>query len=245
MSVHVALIPARLEASRFPSKLLFPLKGKSVIARTYENTVASGLFDKVIVVTDSVEIGKEIDSIKGQWTLSKKSHESGTDRIAEVAENMEADVIVNVQGDTPFVNVKALSDVLQAFQDPEVGVASIVQALVDPSLISDPNYVKVVLSNRNDALYFSRSAIPFNRDGMADVPYWEHVGVYAFRPVMLQSFVSWPQSPLELIEKIECLRFLERGYAIKMIISEPYGVEIDTPADIPLAEKFMAINHLD
>lgn len=238
----VALIPARLGATRFPNKMLAKIKGKSVIVRTYESTVATGLFAEVLVVTDSDEIMQEVISNGGKAVKSKKEYESGTDRIAEVAANMDADVFVNVQGDEPFVQKAPLEQLLQLFSGSDgnsVQVASLVQELHEASSINDPNYVKVVLDNRQNALFFSRSVIPYPRNASAAITYYEHIGVYAFRKQALMDFTNWPMTPLESVEKIECLRFLEHGVSIRMAISKYMGVEIDMPEDIAKAEMLM------
>jgi 3-deoxy-manno-octulosonate cytidylyltransferase (CMP-KDO synthetase) len=238
----IALIPARLEATRFPGKLLAPLKGKSVIRRTYESVVGAGLFDEVIVVTDSDEIYTEIVKYGGKAIKSKLEHESGTDRIAEVAADMDDDVFVNVQGDEPFVQKEPLAQLLELFKGTdgdEVKVASLVQQLTDPVLINDPNYVKVALDLNNNALFFSRSIIPYPRNSEIDIPYYEHIGVYGFRKDALISFTKWPVTPLEAKEKVECLRFLEHGIPMRMAITKYMGVEIDAPEDITRAELLM------
>jgi len=240
----IALIPARLAATRFPAKLLAPLKGKSVIRRTYESAVNTGLFDEVIVVTDSDEILNEIIKYGGKVVKSKGVFESGTERIAQVAAEIEADVFVNVQGDEPFVQKEPLAQLIALFKEPPglVQVASLVQSLTDPELIIDPNYVKVALDMNNNALFFSRSVIPYPRNVAMTIPYYEHIGVYAFRKKPLMDFTKWPMTPLETVEKIECLRFLEHGVPIRMAISNYMGVEIDTPEDIARAEQLMMKN---
>jgi len=241
----IALIPARLGATRFPSKLLAPVKGKSVIRRTYESATATGLFDEVIVVTDSDEIMDEIQKHGGKAVKSKGVYESGTDRIAEIAEHLEGDIFVNVQGDEPFVQKQPLEQLLNLFKGSDgasVQVASLVQVLTDPELIADPNYVKVALALNNDALFFSRSVIPYPRNKEIEIPYYEHIGVYAFRKDALMKFTNWPMTPLESAEKVECLRFLEHGIPMRMGITQYMGVEIDTPEDITRAEALMEKN---
>jgi 3-deoxy-manno-octulosonate cytidylyltransferase (CMP-KDO synthetase) len=241
----IALIPARLGATRFPGKMLAPIKGKSVIRRTYESAVNTGLFDEVVVVTDSDEILNEIISNGGKAVKSKREYESGTDRIAEVAADMTADIFVNVQGDEPFVQREPLAQLLELFKGhdgPGVQVASLVQQLSDPELIKDPNYVKVALDLKNNALFFSRSVVPYPRDTKIDIPYYEHIGVYAFRKEALMNFTNWAMTPLEAAEKVECLRFLEHGVAMRMAITQYMGVEIDTPEDVVRAEALMDKN---
>ena len=241
----VALIPARLGATRFPAKLLATLKGKSVIRRTYESAVNTGLFDEVTVVTDSDEILHEIVAHGGRAVKSKMEYESGTDRIAEVAAGMAADLFVNVQGDEPFVQQAPLAQLISLFtacDGAAIQVASLVQRLTDRKLITDPNFVKVALDLNNNALFFSRSMIPYPRDTGVDVLYYEHIGVYAFKKDALMNFTNWPATPLEAAEKVECLRFLEHGVPIRMAITQYMGVEIDTPEDITRAEELMERN---
>jgi 3-deoxy-manno-octulosonate cytidylyltransferase (CMP-KDO synthetase) len=238
----IALIPARLGATRFPSKMLAPIRGRSVICRTYESALNTGLFAEVVVVTDSEEIRSEITSHGGKAVMSRREHESGTDRIAEAAADLDADVFVNVQGDEPFVQREPLAQVLDLFRGSDgatVRVGSIVQPLTDPELVKDPNYVKVALDLNNNALFFSRSVIPYPRNTSIAIPYYEHVGVYAFRKEALMLFTSLPMTPLEAAEKIECLRFLENGISMKMAITKYMGVEIDVPEDIARAEQLM------
>jgi 3-deoxy-manno-octulosonate cytidylyltransferase (CMP-KDO synthetase) len=236
----IAMIPARYAATRFPAKLMQVLGSKTVIRHTYDNTKATGLFDDVVVVTDSEIIFEEITSNGGKAIMSKKQHESGSDRIAEAAAGLDVDIIVNVQGDEPFVQKEPLEKLLQVFEGEEgskVQVASLMQHLKDPALIADPNYVKVAVDRNMNSLFFSRSVIPYARNKDIEIPYYEHVGVYAFRKQALLNFTSWPMTPLESAEKIECLRYLEYGIPLKMVISDHISVEIDTPEDLERAAK--------
>lgn len=233
------MIPARYGATRFNGKLMATLKGKSVIRHTYDATMATGLFDEVVVVTDSDVIYKEITGNGGKALMSQREHESGSDRIAEAAASLDVDVIVNVQGDTPFVKKEHLEKLLQQFLDPSVQVGSLMQILEDESLIPDPNYVKVCVDKNSNALFFSRSIIPYPRNKNIPIVYYEHIGVYAFRKQALLDFTSWPVSPLEDAEKIECLRYLENGVPIRMVETGFMGVEIDTPEDLERAEHLL------
>ncbi len=235
----VALIPARYNATRFHGKLMAKLGGKSVIARTYEATVATGLFDEVVVVTDSDIIYDEIIGSGGKSVKSIKEHESGTDRIAEAASMMEMDIVVNVQGDTPFIKREPLQLLLDQFKDEQVRVGSLMQELKEQEYIDDPNYVKVVIDKNRNALFFSRSVIPYPRNREIKLVYYEHIGVYAFRKDALIEFTTWPVSPLEDAEKIECLRYLENGIPIRMVVTDYMGVEIDTLEDLGKAEKLL------
>ena len=228
----VALIPARYQATRFPGKLMQMLGNKSVIRHTYDATVATGLFDQVVVVTDSDIIYDEITRNGGRAVRSLREHESGSDRIAEAAEKMEVDIIVNVQGDTPFVKKSPLEKLLAQFDDPSVQVASLMQVLTKQEEIRDPNFVKVAVDQNMNSLFFSRSPIPYARDTAIPITYYEHIGVYAFRKKALLDFTRWPIAPLEAAEKIECLRYLEYGIPLRMVVVDYMGVEIDTPEDL-------------
>jgi len=233
------MIPARYAATRFPAKLMQQLGNKSVIRHTYDNTMATGLFSDVVVVTDSDIIFNEITSHGGKAVMSKKNHESGSDRIAEAAADMEVDIIVNVQGDEPFVQKDPLEKLLAVFADENVQVASLMQELKDAASIEDPNYVKVAVDRNMNSLFFSRSVIPYPRDKNITIPYYEHIGVYAFRKQALLNFTNWPMTPLEAAEKIECLRYLEYGVPLKMVLTQYMGVEIDTPEDLIKAAKLL------
>jgi 3-deoxy-manno-octulosonate cytidylyltransferase (CMP-KDO synthetase) len=231
----IAMIPARYAATRFPGKLMQMLGDKTIIRQTYDATVATGLFDEVIVVTDSDIIHTEITAAGGNAVMSINEHESGSDRIAEAAANMEADIIVNVQGDTPFVKKEPLEKLLEQFNDETVQVASMMQVLTKEEEINDPNFVKVAVDKNMNSLFFSRSVIPYPRDKNYPTTYYEHIGVYAFRKQALMNFTQWPVTPLEAAEKVECLRYLENGVPLRMIVVDYMGVEIDTPEDLERA----------
>ena len=233
------MIPARYAATRFPGKLMQVLGDKTVIRHTYDATIATGLFDEVIVVTDSDIIFSEITLAGGRAVMSRQEHESGSDRIAEAAVEINADIIVNVQGDTPFIKKEPLEKLLQQFDDESVQVASMMQVLRKQEEIDDPNFVKVTVDKNMNSLFFSRSVIPYPRDKNVPIVYYEHIGVYAFRKKALLDFTQWPVTPLEVIEKVECLRYLENGVPFRMIVVDYMGVEIDTPEDLEKANKLL------
>ncbi len=237
----IAVIPARYAATRFPAKLMQKLGDKSVIAHTYQNTIATRLFDEVMVVTDSQIIFDEITQYGGYVVMSKLQHESGSDRIAEAIADIDVDIVVNVQGDEPFVNKDVLLKVLNVFYEAgsKVQVASVMQPMKDEKLINDPNYVKVAVDKNMNALFFSRSIIPYPRNTETQTVYYEHVGIYAFKKQALMNFYQWEITPLENAEKIECLRYLENGVPIKMVISDYMGIEIDTPEDLIKANQLL------
>jgi 3-deoxy-manno-octulosonate cytidylyltransferase (CMP-KDO synthetase) len=238
----IAMIPARYAATRFPAKLMQTLGTKPVIRHTYDNTLATGLFDEVWVVTDSDIIFKEMASHGAKVKLSIKQHESGSDRIAEAVADMDVDIIVNVQGDEPFVKKEPLQKLLQVFSGEagkQVQVASLMQVLKEQKFIDDPNYVKVAVDRNMNSLFFSRSVVPYPRNKDIAITYYEHIGVYAFRKKALMDFTNWPMTPLEAAEKIECLRYLEYGIPLKMVVVDYMGVEIDTPEDLERAAKLL------
>ena len=235
----IAVIPARYAATRFPGKLMQKLGNKSIIRHVYDNTVATGLFNDVFVVTDSDIIYNEINDGRGKAIKSKKSHESGSDRIAEAIEDLDVDVIVNVQGDEPFVKKEPLEKIVLLFNDPAVQVASLMRKIPKEEAVN-PNNVKVVIDKMGYALYFSRSIIPFQRDSEMTAEYYLHVGVYAYKKEALMDFTRWPQSVLETTERLEQLRYLENAVRIKMAETDYINISIDTPEDLELAKTYLS-----
>ena len=228
-----ALIPARYASTRLPAKLVQDLGGLSVIQRTYQSTVATGVFDDVWVVTDHSLIESQIHAIGGKVVMSKKEHESGSDRIAEALEEIDADLIVNVQGDEPFQDAKTLRDLVAVFANPQVKVASLMCTLAAEQ-VQNPNFVKVVVDEEQRAIYFSRSPIPYNREGKS-MSYWKHIGVYAYRRDILLSFTQWPKGNLEQVELLEQLRLVEKGVSIQMVETNHKAIAIDTQEDLDRA----------
>jgi len=233
----VAFIPARYAASRFPGKLMKTIGGKTIIRMVYENALLTGLFDDVVVVTDSEIIYNEILLHGGTVKMSSGDHNSGSDRIAEVAANMDVDVVVNIQGDEPFIEKEPLESLVATFKDNSVQVGSLMKKISGEEEINNPNIVKVVCNNKNEALYFSRSAIPYFRNTSSNIPVYKHIGVYAFRKDTLLQFTQWNIGKLENTEMLEQLRYLENGITIKMVETETSSVGIDTPDDLELARK--------
>ncbi|MFC4739971.1 3-deoxy-manno-octulosonate cytidylyltransferase [Flavobacterium ponti] len=238
----IAVIPARYASTRFPAKLMQDLGGKTVILRTYEAAKNTNLFDDVFVVTDSDLIFKEISSNGGKAIMSIKEHESGSDRIAEAVQNMDVDVVINVQGDEPFIDenpLKALIEVFKNDAENKVDLASVMCQITDKQYIENPNNVKVITDQNGFALYFSRSVIPFPREENIGVRYMKHIGIYAFRKQALLDFYSLPMLSLEASEKLEQLRYLEYGKRIKMIETNHIGIGIDTKEDLERARKMI------
>ncbi len=238
----IAVIPARYASTRFPAKLMQDLGGKTVITRTYEAAVNTKLFDDVFVVTDSDLIFQEIVSIGGKAIMSNKEHESGSDRIAEAVEDLDVDIVVNVQGDEPFINKEPLAAVLEVFKnDPskQIDLASLMREITDWDAIENPNNVKVIVDQNGMALYFSRSVIPYPREKNVGVHYFQHIGIYAFRKQALLDFYKLPMKSLEASEKLEQLRYLEYGKKIKMVTTTHVGIGIDTPEDLEKARQLL------
>lgn len=238
----IAVIPARYASTRFPAKLMQDLGGKTVIRRTYEAAVSTNLFDDVFVVTDSELIYNEIISNGGKAIMSIKEHESGSDRIAEAIENMEVDLVINVQGDEPFIDKKPLEELINVFKkdvEKKVDLGSLMFQITDKEEINNPNNVKVITDQEGFALYFSRSVIPFPRDENAGVRYMKHIGIYAFRKQALLDFYSLPMLSLEASEKLEQLRYLEYGKRIKMVETTHGSIGIDTEEDLEKARKLI------
>jgi len=237
------MIPARYEASRFPGKLMQDLGGKTVILTTYLATVNTRLFDAVYVVTDSKIIFDEIINNGGKVIMSKKNHESGSDRIAEAVADMDIDIVVNVQGDEPFTNYDTLAPLLDVFKNDsaqKIALASLMTPLTDAAAIKNSNNVKVVVDKNNFAQYFSRAAIPYNR-AQIDVKYYKHIGIYAFRKQALIDFTNLPMSPLEKAEKLENLRFIHNDMPVKMVETTYNPIGIDTLEDLENARLLLDI----
>ena len=236
----IAVIPARYQASRFPAKLMQMLGDKTVIMTTYQNVVETELFDEVFVATDSEIIFDEIIKNGGKAVMTGQ-HETGSDRIAEAIEDIDCDIVVNVQGDEPFLKTEPLRQLIEVFDNDgneEISLASLKIKLTEQEDIESPNNVKVITDKEGFALYFSRSVIPYprNKEG---VEYFKHIGVYAFRKNALLKFAQLEMKPLEIAEKIECLRYLEYGMKIKMIETDFVGVGIDVPEDLEKARLIL------
>lgn len=237
----IAVIPARYEASRFPGKLMQILGEKTVIATTYKNVVETGLFSEVFVATDSEIIFKEIEKIGGKAVMTG-THETGSDRIAEAIENIDCDIVINVQGDEPFLKLDPLKQLMEVFKNDEkeeISLASLKIKLTEKEEIENPNNVKVITDQNGFALYFSRSVIPYPRETSVTAEYFKHIGVYAFRKNALLNFAKLAMTPLEIAEKIECIRYLECGMKIKMIETDFVGVGIDVPEDLEKAREIL------
>jgi len=241
----VAIIPARYGSERFPGKVIMPLAGKPLVAHTYERTCRARLVNDVIVATDDERVMKTLAPFDVKTVMTRGDHATGSDRIAEVAYGLDADIIVNVQGDEPLVDPELVDATIQPLiADPSLPMATARHRIDDPTLYNDPNCVKVVCDQHGNALYFSRSTIPYLRDERIDPQtqpvYWQHIGLYVFRREFLLKFANLPSTPLERLEKLEQLRVLENGYAIAVVEAKEKAIGVDTPADLARAEKMLA-----
>jgi len=236
-STVLAVIPARFASTRFPGKIIAPLAGKPLVVHTYEQTRKAALVSDVLIATDDQRVLEAVRPYNVHAIMTRADHPSGTDRIAEVAANADADIIVNVQGDEPLIDPGTIDAAIQPLlDDAELPMATVRHLLTDPGAIADPNMVKVVCDHRGRALYFSRHPIPYIRDeqGRASPPpcYWQHVGLYVYRRRFLLQYAQMPQTPLEQLENLEQLRVLERGFAIAVVETKHASIGVDTPEDL-------------
>lgn len=236
-----ALIPARLNSTRLEKKLIKNLGGIPVIVRTYQNICSTKLFDEVVVVTDSDDIINVLKEFDIKFLKSKEDHNTGTDRIAEFSKKFKSDIIINVQGDEPFVLKEDLSKIINTFKNDienKINVISLMTKLISVEEINNPNNVKVVVDKNNNSLMFSRSIIPYKRVEN-NVNYFKHIGIYAFRNSFLNKFKKFKQTNLELTEMIEALRIIEHGYNIHMIEIDHEQISIDTIDDFNKAKSML------
>ncbi len=236
-----ALIPARLNSTRLEKKLIKNLGGIPVIVRTYQNICSTKLFDEVVVVTDSDDIINVLKEYDIKFLKSKEDHNTGTDRIAEFSKKFKSDIIINVQGDEPFVLKDDLSKIINTFKNDienKINVISLMTKLISVEEINNPNNVKVVVDKNNNSLMFSRSIIPYKRVEN-NVNYFKHIGIYAFRNSFLNKFKKFKQTNLELTEMIEALRIIEHGYNIHMIEIDHEQISIDTIDDFNKAKSML------
>ncbi len=244
----IAIIPARYASTRFPGKPLAMLGGKTVIQRVYEQAIS--VLPEAYVATDDERIFQTVSDFGGRAIMTRSDHKSGTDRIEEAVEKLYAqhpsapDVIINIQGDEPFVQPSQIETLCHLFDDPETQIGTLGKPFENMEAVENPNSPKIVCDKRGFSLYFSRSVIPFVRGEERDkwfghFPYLKHLGLYAYRREVLRDVTQLPQSPLELAESLEQLRWLENGYRIRVGLTDVETVGIDTPADLQRAEEFL------
>ncbi len=241
---YIAIIPARYASTRFPGKPLALLGGKTVIQRVYEQAVS--VLDEAWVATDDERIQKAVEQFGGRVVMTRADHKSGTDRIEEAAEKIgtDADVIINIQGDEPFVQPSQINTLMQLFDNADTQIGTLGKRFEDMAAVNNPNSPKIATDRQGFALYFSRSVIPYVRgaeqaEWLSRFPYLKHLGIYAYRREVLHEITQLPQSPLELAESLEQLRWLENGYRIRVGLADAETVGIDTPEDLQRAETFL------
>ena len=234
----LGVIPARYDSSRFPGKPLIDLKGKSMIQRVYEGALSCSLFNAVVVATDDQRIFDHVKSFGGQVQMTSKDHQSGTDRCGEVLSHYpQADLVVNIQGDEPLVDPKQLEVLIRAFENHNVDIATLGNPNLSLADLTNPNRIKLVIDKNQNALYFSRSAIPFGakepqEKWIEKFPYLRHIGLYAYRSEVLAKLIELQPADLEIWESLEQLRWLYNGYNIQVVQTEIETPNIDTPEDV-------------
>ena len=245
MKKVIGVIPARWASSRFEGKVLVAIQGKPMIQHVWEQAQKSKLLKDVIIACDDKRVFHIAQEFGATVIMTSPDHQSGTDRIAEVIGNIKTDVIVNIQGDEPLINPEVIDALAQAIvSDESCSMATVIKKITDEKELNDPNVVKVVIDNHKNAIYFSRSAIPFHRDrtsfeNFTEVGYYKHLGLYAYTKEFLAIFVELPPSPLEQVEKLEQLRVLEAGYPIKTIETDMETIGVDTPEDLKKVEAII------
>lgn len=231
----IGVIPARWGSTRFPGKPLADLLGKPLVLRVYERAKKCKLLNRVIIATDNNEILAVTRSFGAEAILTGKDCCSGTDRVAQAVKKIAADIVVNIQGDEPLINPRAIGAAIKPLlADKKILVSTLACPLENKEELADPNVVKVVTDSKGFALYFSRSVIPYTLESCV---YWKHLGLYVYRRGFLEKFVGWPMTPLEKIEKLEQLRILEQGYKIKVVFTRYDSIGVDTPQDLERVKK--------
>lgn len=242
----IAIIPARYASERFPGKVIVPLAGKPLVVHAYEGAMQSRLVSDAVVATDDERVVEALLPFGVKVAMTRRDHATGTDRIAELAADSDADVIVNVQADEPQIDPDLIDATVQPLlDDPELPMATARHPIRDRSLIADPNCVKVVCDERGRALYFSRTPIPFLRGDAHDAEtediYWQHIGLYVYRREFLLEYAKMTPTPLEKFERLEQLRALENGYSIAVVEAEKPCIGVDTPEDLLRVQEAMGV----
>lgn len=236
----IAVIPARYSSSRFPGKPLAKIKGKPMIQWVYEKISKIEKITETYVATDDIRIAECVRAFNGNYVMTSEKHQSGSDRIAECISKIDVnndDIILNIQGDEPMIKEEMILELLSAFDDEHVYMATLKKITVDENEIKNPNVVKVLTDCNSDAIYFSRSTIPNNRENIDEVKYYKHIGVYGYTKSFLIKFTQLRESNLELIEKLEQLRVIENGYKIRVIETQYQTIGVDLPEHIKIVEK--------
>jgi 3-deoxy-manno-octulosonate cytidylyltransferase (CMP-KDO synthetase) len=237
----VAVIPARFASTRFPGKPLADLDGRPMIEHVYRRAEACPAVSRVVVATDDLRIATTVADFGGHVRLTRADHKTGMDRLAEVVTALDCDIVVNVQGDEPLLDPRAISEAVAPFSDASVQMTTLYRRIDDPAELSNPNVVKIVLDRGGFALYFSRAPIPFARDPRGGwPPLYKHIGLYAYRRSALLVLATLEQTPLERAESLEQLRALEHGIRIKAVETQYDSIGVDTPADLEQVRRLLA-----
>jgi 3-deoxy-manno-octulosonate cytidylyltransferase (CMP-KDO synthetase) len=239
MSRVAVVIPARLKSSRLPNKVILPILGKAMIERVYKRVELAKGVDSIYVATDSDEVAEIVTRFGGE-VIKTSHHESGTDRVAEAVKEIDADIVINVQGDEPLIEPELIESLVSLFHDSSVQFGSAMHRVSNSEDLNNPNIVKVVTDLNGDAIYFSRNPIPFCRDGETDYRnFFQHIGIYGYRRDFLQKYSNLPQSPLEKAEKLEQLRAVENGYKVRMVETDYRSFGVDTEDDLKRVERIL------
>jgi 3-deoxy-manno-octulosonate cytidylyltransferase (CMP-KDO synthetase) len=241
MANILGIIPARYGSTRFPGKPLIDIGGKSMIQRVYEQSLKSTSLKKIIVATDDERIAEHVLKFGGEVSITSSTHQSGTDRCAEVLQNekVEFDIVINIQGDEPFINPAQIDLLAVCFDDIEIQIATLIKKIVLEEDIRNPNIVKAIRNFKNEAIYFSRSPIPYRRNPEAEINYFKHIGIYGYRTDVLKEITKLPIGNLEKAESLEQLRWVENGYRIGVKETTMESLSIDTPDDLKHVEKYL------
>lgn len=237
----IGIIPARFASTRFPGKPLIDIGGKSMIQRVYEQCKKAEALSDVIVATDDERIAEHVSAFGGKVVMTATHHQSGTDRCAEVVQTYTGlcDAVINIQGDEPFINPTQIDALAFAFHEPHVQLATMKKKMVNEADIQNPNMVKVIANSLGDAIYFSRSPIPYRRNPETPITYYKHIGIYGYRKETLLEITRLPLGNLEQAENLEQLRWIEQNYRITLVETDIENIAIDTPDDLDRVEKYL------
>lgn len=243
MKKVVAVIPARYASSRFPGKPLAKIHGKPMIQWVYERVKGVEDINDVYVATDDEIIFNTVKSFGGKIIMTSKEHKSGTDRISEAVHKIadDIDIVLNIQGDEPMIKKEMIKELIGAFEDNSVNMATLKKRIYEKEDIDNPNIAKVITDENNDAIYFSRSTIPYNRDGVENIKYFKHIGVYGYKKEFLMEFSNLKESKLEQLEQLEQLRVIENGYKIRVIETQNESIGVDLPEHIKKVESLLKL----
>ena len=234
----ISIIPARYNSSRFPGKPLAAICGRPMIQYVYETVSGMSAISDVYVATDDERIYSVVLSFGGKAIMTGKCA-CGSERVAQACKDIDCDIVLNIQGDEPMIRPEMIGDLISAFNDPIVIMATLKKLITSQEDINNPNIAKLITDVNNNAIYFSRSSIPYNRDGLDDVRFYKHIGVYGYKKDFLMKFVQLPRSPLECAEELEQLRVLENGYSIRVVETQYQSIGVDVPDHIALVEREM------